>query len=163
MDAAWLAIQTLIKQFSDQVAKLLPGFWRIAKACMEGSYRKRDATGNLSATHRPASTCRSMALEIIKLYVSSLSQFFTLSDVGVSESSKRTTDEIELPPFVPAGTTVITAAFFAERLIEEVSDCVGELLAVEVAAEAGHSLRNMTDSLRWRFEEVMAATWANGV
>ena len=103
-----------------------------------------------------------MALEIIKLYVSSISQFFTLSDISVAESSKLTTDEIELPPFVPEGTSSLTACYHGESLVEEVSECVGELLAVEVAGEGGHGLRAMADSLRWRVEEVLAATWSSG-
>lgn len=40
IDAAWLAIQSLVKQLSEYVSRSLPGFWRIAKACMDGKYRK---------------------------------------------------------------------------------------------------------------------------
>lgn len=40
VDNAWMSVQRLVKQFSDYVARSLPGFWRIAKACMDGKYRK---------------------------------------------------------------------------------------------------------------------------
>ena len=104
-----------------------------------------------------------MALEIIKLYTSTLSQFFTLSDVSVAESAiKKDGMDPPIPPFVPAGTTVLAACYFSERLVEEVAECAGELMAVDVGNEAGQVLRSMLDSLRWRFEEVIAATWARG-
>ncbi|ORY35859.1 exocyst complex component Sec5-domain-containing protein [Naematelia encephala] len=160
-EAAWLAVQHLIKQLSEYVARSLPGFWKIAKACMDGKYRRRDSTGKLTPTRRPASTCRSMALEVIKLYNTNLSQFFTLSDAALAGSTVRKDGEDPpVPPFVPAGTTVLTACYFAEKIVEEVTDCAGELAAVDVGSEAGNGLRAMLDSLRWRFEEVLAATWA---
>lgn len=104
-----------------------------------------------------------MALEIIKLYTSALSHFFTLSVVAIAESSvRRDGEDPPIPPFVPAGTTVIAACFFSERLVEEVAECAAELMAVDVGGEAGQGLRSMLDSLRWRFEEVIAAIWARG-
>ena len=60
------------------------------------------------------------------------------------------------------GTTVIIACYFCERLVEEVAECAGELMAVDVGSEAGAGLRSTLDSLRWRFQEVIAATWARG-
>ncbi|WVR08462.1 hypothetical protein IAU60_005517 [Kwoniella sp. DSM 27419] len=161
VDAAWLSIQALVKQFSDYVARSLPGFWKIAKACMDGKYRKRDQAGNMPPSQRPASTCRAMATEVIKLYTATLSQFFTLSDVAVAELATRKEDEdLPIPPFVPAGTSSITASYFVERILEDVLDCVGELMSVDVGNDAGSGLRAMLDSLRWRFEEVIASTWA---
>lgn len=163
VDTAWKVIQELVKQLSEYVTRSLPGFWRIAKACMDGKYRRRDPTGDLTATRRPASTCRAMALEIIKLYISTLSQFFTLSDVAIAEAAIREDGEDPpIPPFVPAGTTVIAACYFSERLLEDLAECAGELMVVDVGSEAGQGLRSTLDSLRWRFEEVIAATWARG-
>ena len=104
-----------------------------------------------------------MALEIIRLYTTTLSQIFTLSDVAIAEATIREDGEDPpIPPFVPAGTTVMTACFFSEKLVEEVAECAGELMTVDVGGEAGQGLRSMLDSLRWRFEEVIAATWARG-
>ncbi|RXK41720.1 hypothetical protein M231_00955 [Tremella mesenterica] len=159
-DAAWLAIQSLVKQLSDYVSRSLPGFWKIARACMDGRYRKRDSSGSLAPSRRPASTCRSMASEIIKLYTSLLSQFFTLSDVAVAESNRKKSDINPLiPSFVPLSTSVITACFFGEKLVEEVAECTGELAAVDVGSESSNALRGMLDSLRWRMLEVISSTW----
>jgi exocyst complex component 2 len=37
---AWLEIDKLVKTQSDYIARSLTGFWKIAKACMDGKYRK---------------------------------------------------------------------------------------------------------------------------
>jgi exocyst complex component 2 len=104
-----------------------------------------------------------MCLEIVKLYTSYLSQFFTLSDVALAESSpRREGSDPPVPPFVPEGSSVLTACFFAERLVEEVAECVGELMSVDLGPEAGNSLKAMTDSMRWRMGEAIAATWTRG-
>jgi exocyst complex component 2 len=104
-----------------------------------------------------------MALDIIKTYSGILSQYFTLSDFALAEaSSKKDGGEVEAPPFVPPGTTVLAACFYAEKIVEEVSDCAVDLGAVDISSEAGTALKGLLDSLRWRFEEVIAATWARG-
>ncbi|WRT70517.1 uncharacterized protein IL334_007515 [Kwoniella shivajii] len=112
VDAAWMTIQALVKQLSDYVTRSLPGFWKIAKACMDGKYRK----------------------------------FFTLSALSESQSRKEDQDDVPIPPFVPSGTSVITACYFAERLVEEVSDCSIELMSVDVASEARNGLKSMLDN-----------------
>lgn len=102
-------------------------------------------------------------MEIIKLYTSSLSQFFTLSDVAIAEAAiRKEGDDLPIPPFVPPSSTVVASCHFAERLVEEVADCISDLNAVDIGSEAGVNLRNMMDSVRWRLEEVIAATWARG-
>jgi exocyst complex component 2 len=147
---------------------------------MDGKYRKvghfgldlaaysltiqRDSSGSVMASTRPSAQCRSMTLDIVKLYNSTLSQFFTLSDVAISEVSyKKEGDDIPLPSFVPHGTSVITACYFGERLVEDVAECANELGAVDVGNEATSGLRGMMSSLRWRFEEAITATWSRGV
>ena len=39
-DLAWIAVQSMIKQLSEYLTRCLPGFWRVAKACMDGKYRR---------------------------------------------------------------------------------------------------------------------------
>ena len=162
-ETAWAAIQTMIKQLSDYVVRCLPGFWKIAKACMNGKYLKRDsATGTMRASSRPATACRQMASDIIKLYVSTMSQFFTLSDIGVVVTASNGNKSRIVPSFVPAGTTVIAAAYFAEKVSAEITECTTELMSIDVGKEATASARGMLDSLRWRMLEVVASTWLRG-
>ncbi|WWC65439.1 uncharacterized protein I303_108057 [Kwoniella dejecticola CBS 10117] len=161
VDAAWLTIQHFIKQYSEYVIRSLPGFWKIAKACMDGKYRKRDSTGAIPPSKRPASVCKAMGMEIIRLYIKDISQFFTLSDMPSASSSKVDSEgEENIPPFVPSGTRVITACYFAEKLVEEISDCANDLLGVDIGSEVRSGLGTFLDSLRWRFEEVICTTWA---
>ncbi|WVO20401.1 uncharacterized protein IAS62_001697 [Cryptococcus decagattii] len=159
VDAAWLAIHYLVKRLSEYVTKSFAGFWRIGKACMDGKFRKRDSSDNIAASNRPANTCRIMALEILKLYSSLLSQFFKLSDPSVAESTSRKDGSHQLPSFVPAGTTVITACYFAEKLVEYVSDCAGELAVHEVVNDSGNSMKGLIESMKWKMEEVIGAAW----
>lgn len=156
-EKAWSAIQKLLKQLSDYIARSLPGFWRVAKACLDGKYRKRDSSGALRASHRPASACRQMAADIIKAYIVTLAQFFALSDVGVS-SKKRLRDQT-VPAFVPAGTTVIAAGYYGEQVANAVADCTSELLAIDVSKEVSSSVKTFMESLRWRMEEMITTTW----
>ncbi|WVW81078.1 hypothetical protein I302_103069 [Kwoniella bestiolae CBS 10118] len=161
VDGAWLTIQAFIKQYSEYVIRSLPGFWKIAKACMDGKYRKRDSSGSIPPSKRPANVCRSMAMEIIKSYINTISQFFTLSDISLSDSSKSSSEEnFTMPSFVPDHTTSITSCYFAEKILEEINDCSLELLNVDVGNEARSGLKGLLDSARWRFVQVVGATWA---
>ncbi|KAL7419826.1 Exocyst complex component S5 [Cryptotrichosporon argae] len=146
-EAVWAAVLAMVKQLSDYVARSLPGFWKIAKACMEGKYRKRTS----SHTARPPSTCRNMAQEITKLYTSTLGSFFALSDPAHSPK-----DEGAVPAFVPPGTTVLAACYYAERLVDIVAECVAEL---GDTADAGTAMRNLVDTFRWRMTNTIGATW----
>lgn len=104
-----------------------------------------------------------MAMEIVKLYISTLSSFFTLSDAGLSEVPRKEGEELRIPPFVPPGTSVLAASFFAERLVDEVSECVGELSAVDIGSDALTGLRQLVENIRWRMEEVICSTWSKGM
>ena len=117
----------------------------------------------ISASRRPQTLPRSMGVEIIKLYVSLLSQFFTLSDVAIAESAIRKDGAAPpIPPFVPEGTNALVACHFGEKLVEEIVETVSDLMHVELGNEAGASLKGMVESLRWRMMEVIAAAWARG-
>ena len=97
------------------------------------------------------------------MYTTTLSQFFTLSDLAIAESTPRKEgEELPIPPFTPEGTTVICACHYAEKIIEEVDDFAADVMSVDIGSEAIASLRGMLDSLRWRLEEVIASTWARG-
>ena len=102
-----------------------------------------------------------MILEIVKLYSSSLSRFFTLSDVAVSES-RRLSEELSVPPFVPSGSTSLIAAFFASRIVDEVNECSAECNGIDSAGDVSGIFRKLLDSLRWRMLEAIAALWARG-
>ena len=89
----WEAIESMVKNISEAMLTPLPNFWRISKSFMEGRYKKvticapqRTPTSSLtqvvasqnagSSSRRSPTQCRTMALDIIKLYISLLSEFF---------------------------------------------------------------------------------------
>lgn len=132
---------------------------------MDGKFLKRDSvTGPVRASSRPVSACRQMASDIVKQYIVTLSQFFTLSDIALvaTPSSASPNMGTVVPGFVPAGTTVLAAVYFAERMANELSECATELMAIDVGKETTQSTKGMLDSLRWRMLEVVGATWARG-
>ncbi|ODO10434.1 hypothetical protein I350_01029 [Cryptococcus amylolentus CBS 6273] len=138
-------------------------------------YSKRESSGGGSTippTNRPASVCRTMALEIMKLYVGLVSGFFRLSDGGVAESgfanasAARARAGDGLPPaspstgWVPQGSTSVLVGYFAEKLVDEIADCAGELGAYDVGNNEESLMKGLVDSMKWKMEEVLATSWA---
>ena len=98
-----------------------------------------------------------MASEIIKLYTSSLSSYFTLSDAALAD--KR---ESLIPPFVPVGSTVFCSAHYAEMMVDELAECVAELHVSDIGGDAANGLKSLVENMRWRMIEVVTASWAKG-
>lgn len=102
-----------------------------------------------------------MALDIVRLYISLISEFFSLSDKAVaSPSSSRNTSD--LPVFVPQGSNSITAAYHVSRILSEIGECVSDVTTVELAGDAASGLKSLLESARWRFEVTMCDLWLQG-
>lgn len=99
-----------------------------------------------------------MALDILNLYISLLSSFFSLSDLAAASSSSTGT----LPPFVPPNSNSLTTGLFVNRLLTEMVECVMEIGGNEISKEGGDGLKALVESARWRFEEALCETWAKG-
>jgi exocyst complex component 2 len=108
-----------------------------------------------------------MTQDIINLYVSLLSSFFSLSS---SSSSNSTTSPSmnaptdlsstpPMPPFVPPISNATTNGHYVLKILNEVQDCVNELGALELTGEATQSLRELISAIKWRFEEVICSGW----
>jgi exocyst complex component 2 len=95
-----------------------------------------------------------MALDIIKLYISLLSEFFILNDV-LSNSSTTTS-----PLHLPSHSNSLTTAHWLVKVLGEVQDCVTEISALELG-ESG-LLKGLVESVRWRFEDVLVRSWMRG-
>ncbi|WVQ70634.1 hypothetical protein IAR50_000154 [Cryptococcus sp. DSM 104548] len=169
IDVAWLSIHLLVKDLSDHVSKSFSAFWRIAKSCIQGRYNRRESSGSIPPSNRPASTCRTMALEIMRLYVGLVSGFFKLSDASVAESSfasasrARSADTLPSPSsgqWVPQGSTSILVGHFTEKLVDDIAECAGELGGYDVGNNEESLMKGLVDSMKWKMEEVLAAAWA---
>ena len=101
-----------------------------------------------------------MATDIITLYISLLSEFFSLSDIAVT-SPGGTTTEVE-PSFLPPGTNSLSTSFYLARVLQEIVDCVNDIGATEMSTEAGAGLKELLDATRGRFEDSLAYTWLRG-
>jgi exocyst complex component 2 len=115
-----------------------------------------------------------MALEIIQLYISLLSEFFTLSDARVSQphASQTSAASTAMPLWVPRESNSLTTGVWVGRMLSEIAECVAEVNGLEIGDSDGGSsggfsgglagLRNLMESARWRFEEAICETWAAG-
>ncbi|KAI0336755.1 hypothetical protein GY45DRAFT_1315389 [Cubamyces sp. BRFM 1775] len=146
----WEAIQTMVKNISEAMLTPLPNFWRISKAFMEGRYKK-----NVSSSSRRSPTqCRTMALDIIKLYISLLSEFFLFSDMAVMSPGRNTT-----PPLFPKSSNSLTTAHHLMKILGEIQDSVNDVAGMEISSEASSTLKNLLESARWKFADLLVNAW----
>ncbi|KAF9239346.1 exocyst complex component Sec5-domain-containing protein [Melanogaster broomeanus] len=138
----WQAVFDMVKNMSEILLSSLPNFWKIAKSFIEGKFKRP------SGSRRSAQQCRHMALDIVKLYVSLVSEFFVLSDRTVMEQNP---DNIS-PPLLPSHSNSLTTAHFLIKILIEIQDCVNEVTGMEIVVDAGASLKNLMESARWRFD-----------
>ena len=109
-----------------------------------------------------------MSQDIVTLYVSLLSSFFTLSSstyspplsVGAAAADPNATPP--LPPFVPPNSNAAANCHWLLKTLGELTECVSELGALELAGEASQSLKELVASTRWRFEEAICSSWVKG-
>jgi exocyst complex component 2 len=97
-----------------------------------------------------------MALDIIKLYVSLLSETFVFSDM-------RSVGTSVTPPLLPKDSNVITTSHYVTKALTEIQDTVNEVLGMELGNEASSVLRSLLESARWKFEDVLVQAWQRGM
>lgn len=98
-----------------------------------------------------------MAMDIVKLYISLLSEFFTLSSVTtmVSPASNNT------PPLhFPQDSHSLSTAHYLLKILADIQETVTELNGMEISKDSG--LNDFLESVRWRFTDVLANSWLQG-
>ncbi|KAI0634867.1 exocyst complex component Sec5-domain-containing protein [Trametes polyzona] len=146
----WEAIETMVKNISEAMLTPLPNFWRISKSFMEGRYKRNAA----SSSRRSPTQCRTMALDIIKLYISLLSEFFLFSDMAVMSPGRNTT-----PPLFPKSSNSLTTAHHLMKILGEIQDSVNDVAGMEISGEATSSLKSLLESARWKFADLLVNAW----
>ncbi|GAA5918454.1 hypothetical protein JCM1841_003976 [Sporobolomyces salmonicolor] len=158
----WRSIFDLVRNLNEVVLQTLPGFWKVAKGYMEGKYQKKGTSAS-SASRRSPTQCRVMTQDIVTLYVSLLSSFFTLSSSTHTPTPAASGNDLNatppIPPFVPPVSNATTNCHWLLRVLNELIECVSELGALELAGEASQSLKELVGSARWRFEEAICSGW----
>ena len=99
-----------------------------------------------------------MALDVVKLYISLISQFFMLSDVAVMTTLPN--GSTSSPHHLPENAHSLCTAFYLQQILSEVNDTVTELNAMEISQETG--VKGLMESLRWRFEDILLQVWQRG-
>jgi exocyst complex component 2 len=100
-----------------------------------------------------------MALDVVKFYVSLLSEFFVFSDMAVTAPSPT---EGSSAPLLPDDSNSLTTAFYLMKILTEIQDNVNEINSMEISSETGTSLKGLLDSARWGFEDVLIHAWIRG-
>ncbi|KAI3602858.1 exocyst protein [Moniliophthora roreri] len=152
-EPVWQAILELVKNVSESMVSSLPSFWKISSSFIEGKFKKFQTS---SGVRRSPTQCKIMALDIVKLYVTLISEFFTLSDMAVMASPNPSAGSISL---VPVNTTSFTTAHYLMKILGEIQECVNELNSMEISNEVSSSLRGLLESAKWRFEDILVTAW----
>ncbi|KZO98600.1 hypothetical protein CALVIDRAFT_562045 [Calocera viscosa TUFC12733] len=149
----WEANLSLVKQLSEVLMSSLPAFWKIARGWTEGRFKR--TSPNAPTTRRSPAQIRTMSLELTRIYVSLISEHFTLSDALASPQPSTTF--IFLPPV----TNSLTSAHYLEKLLGELNDCVGDVMGLEMGGgiEAGEGLKGLVETARWRYVDVLCEGW----
>lgn len=103
-----------------------------------------------------------MALDVVKLYITLLSEFFKLSDVSLMASPSVYNRDNSTPALLPAHSNSFTTAHFLMKILGEVQDSVNEVNGMEISGEAASGLKSLLESTRWRFEDVLTHAWNRG-
>lgn len=98
-----------------------------------------------------------MALDVVKLYISLISQFFKLSDVAVmSMPGSHSTP----PQYLPENAHSLCTAHYLVKILADIQESVTELTAMEISTDGG--LKSLLESVKWRFEDILIQAWLRG-
>ncbi|KAJ7637152.1 exocyst complex component sec5 [Roridomyces roridus] len=150
-EPAWQAISNMVKMLSEIVLTSLPNFWRIAKNFTDGKFKKPQA-----ASRRSPTQCKTMALDIVKLYISLISEFFLLSDMAVMSSPGGASVP---PPSLPTNSNSLCTAHYLMKILGEVQDTVNELNGMAISNEAASGLKSLLETAKWHFEDLLITSW----
>ncbi|KAG9127809.1 hypothetical protein FRC07_009001 [Ceratobasidium sp. 392] len=141
----WQATLDYVKAVSEITLAALPSFWRVGKAFMEGKFKKTSngATSLSTGTRRSPSQCRTMALDIVRQYISLISEHFKLSNMAVSTLSLIGG---QVPSsFIPPGADSVSAAHWLQLILKEVVECAREISEMEIGGDAASMLKELID------------------
>ena len=99
-----------------------------------------------------------MALDVIKLYVSLLSEFFVFSDMAVM--TPPTEGNLQL---LPDDSNSLTTAHYLMKILTEIQDNVNEVNSMEISGDMSSSLKGLLESAKWGFEDVLTHAWVKGM
>lgn len=102
-----------------------------------------------------------MALDIIQLYISLLSEFFVFSDVAASMSPNMGSGA--LPALLPRDSNSLTTLSHLSKILAEIQESVNEINGMEISSQANQSMKELLESARWKFEDILVQSWLRGM
>ncbi|KAH7868251.1 uncharacterized protein C8R40DRAFT_1164056 [Lentinula edodes] len=158
-ELVWQAVLDLVKNVGEEMMESLPNFWKISNGFIDGKFKKASTSSSSSSSRRSPSQCRTLALDIVKLYISFLSQFFNLSDMAVTSSPGIPSSNDVISTLLPSNSISFSTVHYLLKIFGEIQDCVNELNAMEISGDVSASLKGLLDSTKWRFEDVLIVAW----
>lgn len=109
-------------------------------------------------SRRSPAQCRIMALDIVRLYISFITEFFEFSDVEITTP----TGPEHRPSFLPKGSNSITMAHFLIKALSEVLETISEVSALDISSEVSTNIKSFLESTRRGFQEALIQAWKRG-
>ena len=173
-DPGWHAVLDLVKTVSESISSSLHSFWAISKSLIDGKLKRvsriwcLEMTGleiydnfqPITSTRSP-SQCQAMALSIVRHYISVISQTFMLSDVIIMTSPSFDSANSR-PPLLPVISHSLSTAHHLQKILAEVQDCVNEINSLNISTDVNQGLKNLLESVQWKFLDVLARDWLKG-
>ncbi|KAG0373234.1 hypothetical protein BGX24_011963 [Mortierella sp. AD032] len=155
-----MAIHTGIKTLSDLLLRLLPDFWKLAVAFMDGKIQKVQKRRTVVDPQR-VTQCIAMVKDIIELYSNEMTSI--LIDSLVVQRAGEMDDEFlpehEKPE--PRQESAVVMAVFLNKIITEVSNCVNDINGLSLRGGAFMILVDMMQRVRWKFVKVICMSWGD--
>ncbi|KAF9523252.1 exocyst complex component sec5 [Crepidotus variabilis] len=149
-ESVWQAIHDLVKNISETMLAPLPSFWRLSKSFIDGKFRKATNV----PTRRSPTQCRTMALDVIKLYISHISELFRLSDVSVMAAAGAS---LAQPQCIPSNSNSLCTAYYLQKILSDIQETVTDLNTLEIGQDPG--LKSLLECVKWRFLDILCDVW----
>jgi exocyst complex component 2 len=100
-----------------------------------------------------------MALDIVRQYISLISEYFKLSDMAVSTLSPSLGGKYNNRPC----EWLIDKCIRLQLILKEIVECAREISEMEIGGDAASMLKELIDGARWTFGDALCALWLRGV
>ncbi|KAG0038947.1 hypothetical protein BGZ82_010243 [Podila clonocystis] len=155
----WIALTTGVKTLSELLLRLLPDFWKLAVAFMDGKIQKATKRRNtVSADPQRVSKCLAMVKDIIDLYSSQMTHLLVESLIPDRSEEEEEEEQEDKEP--NRAKSAVVEAFFLGRIITEVSNCMNDVNALGLRGGAFMILMDMIQRVRWNFVNYLCMSWA---
>lgn len=142
----WRAILAVVRRLSETMVQTLPSFWRVCRNLVDGKLKSK-ASGFQGQA-------RAWAAESVNMYISTLANFFHLTDVSILSRQPLS----PLSSWVPAKTCSMTAGHFLKAILVELEEAVNDLKALKIDSTQD-GLQSLIDNTKFCYVETLCQLW----